>query len=76
MTGAMTVVHRAPYIPLTEPVFLEAWWALVGRHLPLKHGRDTVYVSPEGAPFIPNDMRLATSIDLALRGVELRLVRR
>jgi hypothetical protein len=53
----------------------EAIHALIGRHLPLRRGRDYLYVSPEMAPRIPMDLKLGTQIDPRLRGTEMRLQR-
>lgn len=52
-----------------------AVWALIGRHLPLHRWRDTIHVSAEAVPFVPDDLRLASRIDLHLSGLEMRLER-
>lgn len=57
---------------------INAFWALVGRRLPLDARRDRVFVSIQAwthlvnAPIEP-DVRLIAEVDLNLRGVEMRL---
>jgi hypothetical protein len=63
-----------------DPALLspEEWgfiWSIIGRHVPLRRGKDYLWVSPEFAARVPDDLRLGTMVDTRLRGMEMRLER-
>ena len=58
---------------MTRDEVLEEWWALVARHLPLRYGRDRVYVSKDAYDSIRDPDYYRMVLDADLRGVEMRL---
>lgn len=52
---------------------MEAWFALASRHLPLHRGRDRMFVSPEAIRHLPSELSMASSVDVRLRDLEMRL---